>query len=236
MQRIIIDVENVEQFEKMRVVDIFTDIINKYHCNNFTIRVPEFYNKSISLELAAELKDANIPFYYNTIVSDFDTLQGFISKGVSDVLIGNSLGFELAAVSLVCKNANVYVRAYPNVAQSTWSDSHAIKCFFVRPEAALPYDEFIDVYEFYQNDNSRTNPDVLYEVYAQIGKWAGNLDELIMYFDKPLDSRSLMPEFDIIRTRCGKKCYKGSGCRICDNALELALTMRENDLFIKQGV
>lgn len=234
MQRIVIEIENAEQFMKINSIAIFTDVKDKYHCDNFVLRAPDFYNHSISPEFAAELRDADIPFFYNTVISDFDTLNGMIKMGVSDVLIGNNMGFELAAVAEVAKANNIYVRAYPNVAQSQWGDTPAIRCFFVRPEAALAYGELIDVFEFFQNGDTRTNPDVLYDIYAGAGKWSGSLDELIMYFDKHLDSRDVVPDFDMIRVRCGKKCQKGSGCRICDRTIDLANAMEENNILFNQ--
>ena len=232
MQRIVIEIEDAEQFMKMNSIAIFKDIKFKYHCDNFVLRAPDFYNHSISPEFAHELAAASIPYYFNTVVSDFDTLQGFIRMGVHDVLIGNEIGFELKALAEVAEETGVWLRAYPNVAQSRWAGTPAEKCFFIRPEAALAYGEIIDVFEFYQNGDSRTNPDVLYDIYAGHGKWSGSLDELIMYFDKHVDSRDLMTEFDAVRMRCGKKCYKGASCRICDRAIDLAAAMEENNIIL----
>ena len=84
--------------------------------SNLYIRLEKDAAAPIDSILQDELKTRQIPFYYNQVVDNWDVLNGLIAEGVSDVFIGNSLGFELDQVAEVAHADNVKVRVYPNVA------------------------------------------------------------------------------------------------------------------------
>lgn len=251
LQRIIIDVLDAEKFMDQKGDRIFRDVLYKYDCENFTLRFPDWFNHSISPEFAKILTERRIPFYFNTVVSDFDVLYGMYGFGVSDILVGNNMGFSLRQIYSTIKHLDevngteTFIRVYPNVAQSEWADTPAIKQFFVRPEAAYQYgggpDQCVDVFEFYQIDgNTRTDADTLYNIYAGSGSWAGPLSELILYFDKDIDNSGIIPDFDTARHHCQKRCHGGSAaaipCHICDNVAMLANSMAEEGrIFIRQN-
>ena len=175
------------------------------------------------------LKEKEIPVFFSTLVHSWDVLTGLADMGVSDIYIVEELGFELASAAAVLHERGIQIRCYPNVAQSAHPDVPDIKKFFIRPEDVELYEQYVDVFEFYGDNNN-----LYYKIYAKDKKWFGDLSEIIFHFDKNLDSRCVVPQFAEVRSRCGKKCMKGSPCRICEKVDRLAGTMQENGLYFKK--
>lgn len=172
----------------------------------------------------------NIPYYAGTIATDWDTLHHLLLKGVCDVYIGEQLGFELDKVSTQCKKYNVRVRAFSNVAQNAIADSDSYLKFFIRPNDLQLYSQYIDTLEFWGPDDRQ---DVLFEIY-QKGIWMGNLNEIILGFNAPIDNKCIAPLFGETRINCGKKCLKGAHCRMCYTIANLADTLKDKRLIFKQ--
>lgn len=175
-------------------------------------------------------KENNIPFYFSDFITSWDSLHGYVNLGVSDVFIVEELGFELDAVYEITSRANVRIRVFPNVAQSSWKTSPEIKRFFIRPEDTPIYEQYVDVFEFF-GDTNRIN--IMYDVYAVDKEWFGTLDELIIGIHSKIDNRTLTGVFPVRRIKCGKRCMKGKGCNICEIAADLASTLHENGFIIE---
>jgi hypothetical protein len=122
---------------------------------------------------------------------------------------------------------NIEVRCFPNVAQSHWSDTSALKKFFIRPEDTIWYEKYVDVYEFFGKPETIAT---YYKIYAIDKKWFGKLNEVILSFDGELDSRFLLPSFAERRIGCGKRCLKGRGCRICEATEQLSAQLEKDGL------
>ena len=195
---------------------------------------PEF-NFTVAINLKdrmfiENLQKNNIPFFFNTKVTDWDTLQGFLSFGVSDMYIAENLGFELDKVAAILHKSGVQVRVFPNVAQSAYDNTPSLKQFFIRPDDISTYEPFVDVCEFYGNKNQIST---YYKIYAIDKKWFGPLKEIIIGFNHDLDSRFVLPPFAQRRIKCGKKCFKGEPCNICDRIASAAKTLENNGLLVK---
>ena len=238
-QRIILDVP-YNQLDNFYIegLNIVRDVVaeKKYYNDNMTIRFPNYEridesNIKLIKKLINVFKKIRVPFYFNTPIDSWDVLQGHIALGVSDVLIVNELGFALDKVRAIV-GKDVKIRCYPNVAQSRWDDTPGIKCFWIRPEDMMMYDPYIDVLEFFQTPGNTAISDinVLYNIYFLRGKWAGDLNELILYYEGSLDSNYVVPQFPLRRAICGKKCYMGGNCRICDEVEKLSLTLSDKRL------
>ena len=154
---------------------------------------------------------------------------GLLEYGVSDVYIVENLCFELDKVAEVAKKYNAQVRVFPNVAQSKFTDTSALKKFFIRPEDLDAYNEYINVIEFYNVDNKI---DTYYEIYAIDKKWFGKLNEIILDFNSDIDNRYIIPRFVEKRIKCGKKCLKDGYCQRCDNIEQLSFTLEESELIV----
>ena len=208
-------------------IDVFKEIRNKYKANIGFI-LPD-YELDGSKKVFDILKENNFPAFFSTMVHSWDVLIGLANMGVSDIYIVEELGFELVNAAAVLHDRGIQIRCYPNVAQSAHPDIPDIKKFFIRPEDVDRYSRYVDVFEFYgDNDN------FYYKIYAEDKKWFGDLSEIIFNFNKSLDSRCIVTQFAEVRSRCGKKCMKGSICKICEKVDKLAETMQENGLYFKQ--
>ena len=220
--------EDLDEFIDSSIqVDFIKAVIDKYEAN-VAIILPE-YKFDGSRKAFDIFKEKEIPVFFSTMVHSWDVLTGLVNMGVSDIYIVEELGFELVSVAAVLHERGIQIRCYPNVAQSAHPDVPDIKKFFIRPEDVELYEQYVDVFEFYGDNNN-----LYYKIYAKDKKWFGDLSEIIFNFNKNLDSRCVVPQFAEVRSRCGKKCMKGSSCRICEKVDKLAETMQENGLYFKK--
>lgn len=178
-----------------------------------------------------DFKEKGVPFFFATHVNDWDVLQGFLSLGVSDMYIVENLGFEIDKVAEVLHASGVKVRVFPNVSQSRYDNTPALKTFFIRPEDMEVYEPSVDVCEFFGAKNQIS---VYYKIYALDKKWFGPLKEIIIGFDDELDSRFVLPPFAQRRIKCEKRCFKGAACKICDRISSAAKTLEDKGLMIKK--
>ena len=220
----------ISDIDKAYQEDIFNLISKLEERDNLVIRLPKDNRQPINEKLQNQLKSLNLPFYYTEVASDWDILNGLIAQGVTDVFVGNNLGFELDKVAAVAKQANVRIRVYPNVAQSTWNGSDSIIKFFIRPEDLILYSKYVDCFEIYVlPDNKLTNAAFLYETYKLQKQWLGDLQALIIGLREPIDNRLLDDQWGSSRIKCGKRCAKGESCHICQLLLEMSDKMSDKE-------
>lgn len=170
------------------------------------------------------MKKSGLSFFFGNVVSTWDTLNGYINMGVSDVYIGNEFAFYMKAISRVCKEHNVQVRVFANVAQTDCpAVGNTMTQFFIRPEDVTLYEELVDVIEFYGPIDRQ---DVLYEIYTK-GKWIGNLSELIIGLKENVNNTLIAGCFGTLRRNCGKRCGYTSSCNICTRFVSIQKTLEE---------
>ena len=175
--------------------------------------------EELNLSLIARVKSTNLPWFTGNIATTWDAVMYLINLGVSDIYVGEDLGFELPAVHRTCKNNNISLRLFPNVAQSSISSTPPLKKFFIRPEDLKVYEPYIDTLEFW---GDLSKQDIVYNVYKH-GKWAGKLGMIILDLDTDMDSYRTLPIFGTARLHCNKKCLRNSlNCVICDNVYNLS--------------
>lgn len=174
----------------------------------------------------------NIPFFFCEYADNFDTFQSFVINGASEIRIAGELGFHIRDIAQYCNSKGIKVRVYPNVAQEAGPFSHdAIETFFIRPEAVSLYEPYVDIFEFWGDDNSKQ--DVLYQIYED-RHWNGTLNELILsYHGAPVDNLSLLPQFDVVRLGCNKICTLGK-CNSCTYAEVIAKAIEKHGIQIKE--
>jgi len=226
-QRIVVDIcPMLDTFVGGESVEENLDIIkNAYQLHpNFAIKT--MWEKT----WIKALQEENIPFFFNSMITNSTELADVIKLGVSDVYISEDLGFSLDKVYILCKQNNINIRVYPNIAQrcSTWEPKHTITSFFIRPEDVDFYSQYIDIFEFYGNLQQQ---DVYYDIY-KAGRWLGNLQDIIFHLDEEIDSRVILPSFTK-RATCDKKCNY-SKCNICGNLLAAGKLMKDKGLLMVQ--
>ncbi len=223
-KRIIIIINTEDILEKDLL--LFKELKEKY---NIVI------NLDMELEIAERLKAHGIPFFFDQLISDWDMLNGVLDFGVTDVYIVENLCFELDAVAAKVHSYNTKVRVFPNVAQSSWKSTPALKKFFIRPEDIDTYEDYVDVIEFWDGglENQKHMEFVFQKVYTKSKKWSGQLKEIIYDLDSDIDSRFVIPRFAEMRIKCGKKCQKGGKCNICGTIEDLSKTLEKAEIMVK---
>lgn len=227
-KRINIYIADQEDFLENNDIEIFYAMQEKDPELNFALKLGDYrseYTKKIYKLIKGKFK-----YYFSNFVRDWDTLLGYVSLQPSDMYIVENLCFELDKVSKVLHYWNINIRAFPNIAQSTWSNTKDIKKFFIRPEDIDFYGDYIDTVEFMGRDNS---VETYYKIYAIDKKWFGKLREVIVDFNDELDSRFILPSFAQARVKCGKSCFKGGKCRICEVVEKSAEVLENNGLMIE---
>lgn len=218
-----------EEFEKNFIDKKLIEYFNSLNKNiDFAIKL-----SSYKKEIIDEIKNNghNIKFFISTFIKDWDTLMGYVKLKPSDIYIVENLGFELLSVSKLLHENNIRVRVFPNVAQSSWRKTPPLKKFFIRPEDVYLYESYIDVFEFFGKLDSI---ETYYKIYNIDKKWFGKLNELILDLDhEEIDSRFILPVFAERRLNCGKRCLKGTKCRVCEAVENLSFLLEKNNLLIK---
>lgn len=213
-QRIIL---NIQGFQKDNLID----------CKDI-LRAAADVHSNIAImgdrTQTAAMKEIGLPWFYGTIADSWDMLNGFIKQGVSDVYIGNEFGFNMKKISTICKEANVNIRVYANVAQTNCpSVGDTMTQFFIRPEDIKFYEDYVDVVEFF---GPLDRQDVLYDIYTN-EKWAGNLKHLIIGLEQDINNLIISNHFGVIRTNCEKRCAYSNACNICNRFVSIYETVRE---------
>ena len=247
--------EIIIYFDKNKILNLFTDFIPKHQNQRIIIELKDDYEDNLEslkkiLNIYKErpqlkfdllvnnfeqefidlLKNSDIKYFFHIYVNNWDTFRGLIALGASDIYIVENMGFELDKIAAIAHEHNIQIRVFPNVVQSSWNDIQDIYKFFIRPEDIDVYEKYIDVYEFYGNSKKT---EVYYNIYKNNKIWFGNLKEIIIGMNSDLDSRYIIPRFADKRSRCGKECFKGGKCKICDRIIELSQSLKDADLIVK---
>lgn len=223
-KKITLLIENLEDFILEEKFNFYEDfdynfVLSFYYADNDLI-------KSFVKKLCKE----NIPFLFRNIVTSWEQLNYYISLGVSEVFIGEDLGFSIKGVSQVCKKNNIKLRLAPNVSQAKYPPIEgSLISFYIRPEAIKLYEAYVDEIEFWGNKESYNT---IYEIYKS-EKWFGDLSEIILGLKESINNRALPSLFDTCRLNCNHKCIKGSSCQECYKLKELAETLGNNNMYLK---
>ena len=198
--------EYIEKFPNKTFILEFTNEIP----SDFKWEMLETYNNILNgnfycalsdLNLYLECKLRNIKFYYKYQVTSFYELQGLKDLGVSYILVGVPLIFDLKAVS----SYEIPIRAIPNLAYEPYiKHIDGICGGWIRPEDTNVYGEFIDVFEFFA-PKALDKESALFHVYAENKNWPGNLNLLIDYLDFDVDNRLIYDEENFASRRMNCK-------------------------------
>ena len=225
---IIIHIEDSSSFKNTGSMKFFEEIKSEGVLTDFKLRFSNHIGEDA--DLYDGLKNAEIPFFFEKYVKDWDMFDFFKNLGVSDMYIVEALAFELDKIGAQADVLGISIRCFANVCQSSVRDHNPLKSFFIRPEDIDIYASYVDVIEFYGDYNIQ---EVMYKVYAKDKKWFGPLQEIIIGFDCELDSRFVMPIYARTRLKCGKRCLKGQRCGICDKIMIVADTLEEKGIYVK---
>ena len=227
--RIILLVEDSIDFNEN--LNIYIPVMREVKENNIKCAIKFDVYSNLFNEMYERLKQNDIEFFFGTYVRDWDLFHGFIELGVSDLYIVESLAFELNLLGPAAHAKGISIRVFANICQSSWNEGDSLKSFFIRPEDVETYAPYVDVVEFIEGINYST----LYIIYAREKKWFGDLRDIIVGLDIPLDSRRILPHFAEMRVKCGKKCMKGNPCKLCERVVSAAETLEEQNFILKKN-
>lgn len=223
-KRINIRIKDPKNFD----ITIFESIKRDYPHYNIVLLFTEPKDPLVKKALKdVRESEIRIPYFFALVACNWDVLIGLVKQTPCDIYIGENLGFEIDSVASVLHLLGIKVRAYANVAQTSWTDEGIpdIKKFFIRPEDLQLYSPYIDIIEFYAMDRLET----YYRIYFIDKKWLGNLNELIIDFKEPIPNNFVSLES---RLTCGKRCLKGKPCQVCERAVDLAETLTKENLYL----
>lgn len=201
---------------------LFQGLFEKY--SNIKLII-DYHNKEILEKVQAN----NFPFFFVNAVTTIDQLMGLLKYNPTDMYICEELGFFLDKVSKILHDNNIKVRVYPNICQSSFSETPSLQTFFIRPEDIPIYNLFVDVFELIDDEERQ---EVIFKVYKE-EKWFGPINEIIPSFNNDLDSKYLLDSFGIIRAKCGKRCmYKPGSCNICTHLTGISEILKKNNIFL----
>ncbi len=211
-----------EPFEDTDAV-LLKGLFDKYQ--NLKLIIDFDYKQGLSL-----IQQYQIPFFFSNPVGSIDILYGFLKYQPTDMYICEELGFFLDKVSKILHKNNIKVRVYPNICQSSFSDTPSLKTFFIRPDDIPVYKVFVDVFELISDPERQQ---VLYKIYKN-EKWFGKINEIIPSFKDELDNKYLFnTSFGVIRSSCGKRClYKPGTCDICNRFIDVAKTLENKHIVV----
>lgn len=186
-----------------------------------------FKLQGYQMEQYGSFQMKGLKFFFDVPVYTWDMLHDVKEIGVSDVYISGELGFDLKRVKEVLDGINI--RVIPNYAQENTMFSPALdhKAFFIRPEDMELYSDYVDTFELL-HDNGLVKLETLFQIYAIDQFWFGDLADLITGLSISLANEGILDIFGGWRANCGKGCYKGSGCQICDRSVELASLLHDS--------
>ena len=216
------------------------DLINK----EFVLRIPHICDKPVDWDELATLashmiltvavenidrdgpraKEHNIPFYWPYPVTTYEELNALQAAGVSQVLLGAPLYFDLPTAA----KYNIPIRLIANYCQDNiFSNGESGICgTFVRPEDVIKYEQYVQTLEFVSTNLNQEEG--LFKVYKR-GTWPGNLNLLLTNLNVHIDNRAIDDDFGETRIHCQHKCaVPGGRCRLCPIILNFATELNKN--------
>ena len=152
-----------------------------------------------------------------------------IRTGYSDVIITDGLCFYLEDIAPILHSYGINVRVFPNICQRKFLHGNDIKSFFIRAEDVKIYEPYVDIFEFWGEDNQQ---EAYKNIYSKSKQWVGPLNQYIIGFKGEVEGHHILPTFGERRLGCGRSCLRGARCRLCDAYIQLSSTLKENDLVL----
>jgi hypothetical protein len=180
-------------------------------------------------ELEQLFYEHNFSFYFESFINNLEDMWYVIRHNCSDIIITESLGFCLKDIAPILHSYGIKIRVFPNVCQKKYSSGNDIKSFFIRAEDVKYYESYIDIFDFWGENNKQ---EAYRKIYESSKQWIGPLSQYIIGFDHPVEGRYILPTFAERRINCGRSCLKGGKCRLCDAYINISKTLKENNLVL----
>ena len=170
-----------------------------------------------------ECKQRSIKFYFDYPVTSYYELQAMKDMGVSYIVIGIPLFFDLDNVS----KFNIPIRTVPNMSYLHYLErANGVCGQWIRPEDQDFYEQYIQTFEF--NSINPTQEMTIYKIYAQDKRWPGDLQTLIPDLGISCFNSATYEGLAEARANCRHKCQlASSSCHFCENALRFSEVIKK---------
>ena len=161
-----------------------------------------------------------LQFYHQAPLHTFQELRDLQAAGVSEVILGAPLFFQLDSVQ---KNfPTLQIRAIANIAlpEGSMAYHNGVCGTWIRPEDIELYNCYISTIEF--RGVTQSQEQALFRIYAQQKKWAGQLNDLILDMDHPATNRLIPSSLAEVRINCKQRCMENNNCHLCQRTLDMA--------------
>lgn len=178
-----------------------------------------------NMNQVAVCKELGLNFYYRFTATHLYEVEALAEMGVSYILIGVPLIFNLKRVSAF----KIPLRAIPNLAYEPYLFHKDGVCGgWVRPEDVKHYEQYISTFEFYA-PKMLEKESTLYHIYAENGKWPGDLNLLIDNLNYHFNNSLLYDEdnFALRRMNCQQRCLERGTCHYCHDQLAFAEVVKK---------
>lgn len=179
------------------------------------------------LDLVPLLKELNIPFFFAKPAQTIGDIYAQSKYGVSEVIIGCDLGFQLDKVKAIAALLNVKIRArYYTI--DILDENRPYLDFLIRPEDVQLYEQYIDTIEL-PSIEPWSYVDGIFKAYKQHA-WNGTLQEFFPLSTIKINNKYLAPYWGSKRVSCGRKCLYSDKCSICETLTQLENTLKNADI------
>lgn len=195
-----------------------TDLVRKVVGDNYTIRCD-------SVNDLRQLLDRGYKAWLFTPVTDWETYQGLLSMGASDILLDSYLCFCGEDLEFMKRKHEIIHRVSPCLSPTQqMANINAPKSsfFFIRPEDQWVCEKAIDILS--PLIASPEAEQYLIDIYKR-GNYIGDLCNIITGLDIHVENALLYgdnSDFAKMRFRCRQKCQQpGYRCQFCENTLRV---------------
>lgn len=210
-QKVIVPIDNANNFEY-----VLKQVNNPFNLVFMFSPNMEYLNVVTKI-----CKESGIPYFYDTIVKDWETLYQIMNEGVYSVYIGGDLGFDLPLIKKIYSSFDTLIRVIAN------SNIKDIYSFFIRPEDLELYTPYVDIIEMRFPHDKPELQDNLFNVYFEQKKW--NYDISYLTFDEiKFPNQYMETIFGIKRLNCHHRCMRGKQCDLCGALVNFSNTLNEH--------
>lgn len=198
------------------VIDVDWETLKSYveMEGNITLALEDLHMMTFAQETGAK-------YYWAYPITTWFELRNISSLGVSQVLIGAPLYFNLPKV----KEKGKPIRIVANNARGGELGAGNNICGpYVRPEDLKTYEPYVDTIEFYAD--TLESEKQLFDIYKK-GEWEGNLFFLIKNLNYNVNNRIIPEEFGEFRLHCDQRCMQHKTCHYCETAFSMANAARD---------
>lgn len=187
----------------------------------------------------ANLKEKKINFFFNEDFPcySFALLDSFIAIGVSDIYISDNLCYHMEAVHKECKENGIQIRMILNrIPQLSPDRGMDVRAPIFSPREVSGLNAYVDVCEFDCGDPYDWHKfGVYYKTWFEKEDWFGDLRDINLDLDLPIDIRDTVPDFLYRKFNCGRVCSLGGKCRRCEDWFELNQELASKNFILKRG-